>query len=56
MNEERLEHAHSFCFLSLSLSLSLSMTGEEGVHTLFTGREREREKEGGRIVQNYFYF
>ncbi len=33
----------------LHASLSLSLTGEQGVHTLFTGqREREREKEGGR--------
>jgi hypothetical protein len=39
--------------LSLFLPLSLSLTGEDGVHTLFTGqREREREikreKEGER--------
>ncbi len=34
--------------LSLSIPLSLSLTGEQGVHTLFTGqREREREKEEG---------
>ncbi len=57
-----------FLPLSLSppLSFSLSLTDEEGAHTLFTGqrerererkREGEREKEGGRIVQNcYFYF
>jgi hypothetical protein len=32
-----------FLSLPLSLSLSLSLTGEQGVHTLFTGqRERER--------------
>jgi hypothetical protein len=35
-------------FLHLSLSLYLSLTGEEGVRTLFTGREREIKREGGR--------
>jgi hypothetical protein len=34
-------------YLSLFLSLSLSLTGEEGVHTLFTG-QRKRDRERGR--------
>ncbi len=60
LNEECLEHAHTFCLRihatlstpSLSLSLSLSFWLDEQVaHTLFTGqrgggeREREGEKE-----------
>jgi hypothetical protein len=44
-------------FLPLFLTLSLSLTGEQGSHTLFTGqieigRERKREKEGGREIDS----